>query len=310
MAELLSTLQSLFTTAFVVTSMLVMGLSLTVPQILEPLRNVRLVVVALLAAFVILPVTAVVLKAVIPMDEQLQIGLILLATAHGAPFLPKLSQIANGNLAFAVGLMTVLIVATVIYLPIVLPFLLPGVTVDAGAIAGSLFVQMIVPLAAGLLVNARWSEAAAEAKPPIAQVSNISLALLLVLMLGLNLPNVIGLIGSGALLATLILTVVAIGSGYLLGGPGQDTRGVTALGLALPNLAAGFLIAGSSFADKPNVLVFLAGAGLIVLLINFPLAAELGKRSANRAAAAGAPVPSQPPATTRPTSAEESAETG
>jgi predicted Na+-dependent transporter len=280
MAEVLSTLQSLFTTAFVVTSMLVMGMSLTVPQIVEPLRNLRLVVLALVAAFVIVPVTAVILRAVIPMDEQLQIGLILMASAHGAPFLPKLTQIAKGNLAFAVGLMTLLIVATVIYLPIVLPLLLPGVTVDAAAIASSLFVQMIVPLGIGLLVNARWSEAADEAKKPLAQVSNISLALLLVLMLGLNLPNVIGLIGSGALLAVLILTVVAIGAGWLLGGPSRDTRGVTALGVALPNMAAGFLIAGSSFANKPNVLVFLAGAGLIVMLINFPLAAELGKRSA------------------------------
>jgi BASS family bile acid:Na+ symporter len=291
MAELLSTLQSLFTTAFVVTSMLVMGMSLTVPRIVEPLRNVRLVVLALVAAFVIVPVTAVVLRALIPMDEQLQIGLILMASAHGAPFLPKLTQIAKGNLAYAVGLMTLLIVATVIYLPIVLPLLLPGVTVDAGAIASSLFVQMIVPLAIGLLVNARWPEAADEAKPPLAQVSNISLILLLVLMLGLNLPNVIGLIGSGALLATLILTVVAIGAGYLLGGPGQDTRGVTALGVALPNMAAGFLIAGSSFADQANVLVFLAGAGLIVMLINFPLAAELGKRSpAEEAVPAPAPM--------------------
>jgi BASS family bile acid:Na+ symporter len=249
------------------------------------------VVLALVAAFVVVPVTAVVLRAVIPMDEQLQIGLILMASAHGAPFLPKLTQIAKGNLAYAVGLMTLLIVATVIYLPIVLPLLLPGVTVDAGAIASSLFIQMIVPLAIGLLVNARWPEAADEARKPLAQVSNISLVLLLVLMLGLNLPNVIGLIGSGALLATLILTVVAIGAGYLLGGPGQDTRRVTALGVALPNMAASFLIAGSSFADKPNVIVFLAGAGLIVMLINFPLAAELGKRAAPRADGGEVPTP-------------------
>jgi hypothetical protein len=51
------------------------------------------------------------------------------------------------------------------------------------------------------------------------------------------------------------------------------------MGTALPNMAAGFLIAGNSFADKPNVLVFLAGAGLIVILIVFPIAAELGKRA-------------------------------
>jgi BASS family bile acid:Na+ symporter len=286
MTEVLSTLQSLFTFAFVVSSMLVMGMSLTVGQIVQPLRNLRLVVLALVASFVIVPATAVVLRTVIPMDEELQIGLILMASAHGAPFLPKLAQIAKANLAFAVGLMTLLIVATVIYLPIVLPLLLPGVTVDAGQIAGSLFFQMIVPLAIGLVVNARWPEAADDARKPIAQVSNVSLVLLMVLMLGLNIPNVIGLIGSGALLATLILTVVAVVAGFLLGGPGQDTRGVTALGVALPNMAASFLVANGSFADRPDVLVFLAGAGLVVMVITFPLAAELGKR-AGQASTAG-----------------------
>ena len=49
MAEFLATLQSLFTFAFVVSSMLAMGLSLTVGQIVEPLRSVRLVLLALLA---------------------------------------------------------------------------------------------------------------------------------------------------------------------------------------------------------------------------------------------------------------------
>jgi BASS family bile acid:Na+ symporter len=292
-SEVLSTLQSLFTFAFVVSSMLVMGMTLTVGQIVEPLRNARLVILALVAAFVIVPATALLLRAVIPMDEELQIGLLLMASAHGAPFLPKMAQLAKANLAFSVGLMTLLIVATVVYLPIVLPLMLPGVEVDAGQIALSLFGQMLVPLGIGLLVRARWEEAAGEAAKPLAQISNVSLVLLLVLMLGLNIENVIGLIGSGALIATLILTVVAAGAGYFLGGPGADTRSVTALGVALPNMAASFLVANGSFADRPNVLVFLAGAGLIIMVIVFPLAAEMGKRAASRGEPAGDATPAE-----------------
>ena len=47
MAEFLLTLQNVFTLAFIVSSMLAMGLSLTVAQIAGPLRNARLVLVAL-----------------------------------------------------------------------------------------------------------------------------------------------------------------------------------------------------------------------------------------------------------------------
>ena len=97
MTETLDTLQSLFTIAFVVSSMLVMGVSLTIGQIIEPLRNIRLVVLGLVASFVVVPGTAFLLKQAIPMSDQLQIGLILMSTAHGAPFLPKVTQVAKGS---------------------------------------------------------------------------------------------------------------------------------------------------------------------------------------------------------------------
>ncbi len=53
------------------------------------------------------------------MDEPFGIGLLLLACAAGAPFLPKLAELARGNLAFAVGVMVLLMIVTVGYLPIV-----------------------------------------------------------------------------------------------------------------------------------------------------------------------------------------------
>ena len=53
---------------FVVASMAALGLSLTVGQIVQPLRNGRLVVMALLANFVLTPALAFAIKAVVPMD--------------------------------------------------------------------------------------------------------------------------------------------------------------------------------------------------------------------------------------------------
>jgi BASS family bile acid:Na+ symporter len=279
MAEFLNALSNVFTLAFVVTSMLSMGLSLRISQIVEPLRAVRLVILALVANFIVVPVAAVVLTHLIPMEQPLQIGLLLIACAAGAPFLPKLAQIAKANVPFAVGLMTLLMVVTVVYLPIVLPLLLPGVAVDAGSIARTLFLEMLVPLAIGLFIKARYEDAAAQLQPHMAQLSNVSLALLLVLMLGLNISKVLGLIGSGALLATLLLIAIALGAGYLLGGPGVDTKQVLALGTGQRNMAAGFAIATSSFAAQPDVLVFLAAAGLVAMIIVMPLAAELGRYS-------------------------------
>ena len=204
----LQTLQNLFTLAFVGTSMLSMGLSLTVSQILQPLRNIRLVTLALAANFVVVPAAGFALARIIPLDQDVQIGLLLIGTAAGAPFLPKLAQTAKANVPFAVGLMTLLMLVTIVYLPIVLPLLLPGVEVSASQIALSLVVTMLVPLVIGLVIKSRYEGAAQTLQPVMAQISTISLALLFVLMLGLNFKNVIALFGTGAIIATVLFLVI------------------------------------------------------------------------------------------------------
>ena len=65
MSETLSQLSSLFTLLFAVSSMLSVGLSMSLRQIVEPLRNVRLVILALAANFVIMPLAAVLLSRVL-----------------------------------------------------------------------------------------------------------------------------------------------------------------------------------------------------------------------------------------------------
>src|SRR5687767_131180 len=98
--EILAVLSNVFTLTFVVASMLALGFSLTVRQIVSPLRDVQLVLRALLANFVLVPAAAYGIKTIIPIGESYGIGLILLATAAGAPFLPKLVQLAGADVAF------------------------------------------------------------------------------------------------------------------------------------------------------------------------------------------------------------------
>ena len=128
--ELLSKAATVAMLSFVVSSMLAMGAGLTVSRVSEPLHNTRLVLLALLANFVVMPLGALALAKVLSLEEPFRVGLLLLGCAAGAPFLPKLAELARGNLAFAVGLMVLLMVVTVGYMPTVLPLLLPGVTVQ------------------------------------------------------------------------------------------------------------------------------------------------------------------------------------
>jgi BASS family bile acid:Na+ symporter len=266
--ELLSKASTVAMLTFVVSSMLAMGAGLTIPQIAEPLRNARLVVLALLANFILMPLGALALAKVLWLDEPFAIGLLLLGCAAGAPFLPKLAQLAKGNLAFAVGAMVLLMVVTVGYLPIVLPLLLPGISVDAWAIARSLLFLMLLPLAMGLALKARYGELAARVKPALDWISNISLVLLVCLITAANIDKVLQVFGTRAILAGLLFIVLGLAAGWLLGGVSADTKRVMALGTGQRNIAAALVVASQSFSDAKVVVMVIVVAivGLIVLM--------------------------------------------
>ena len=155
MNDILTVVMNLSTLVFVVTGMLGTGMSLAIAQIIGPLRNTRLMLLALLANFVLVPFLAYLISLFIPLRDGLRIGLILISTAAGAPFLPMLARAAKGNAVFSVGLMVLLMVVTMLYMPIVLPLLIQGITVDPWDIAISLIVLILIPLAMGLFMKER-----------------------------------------------------------------------------------------------------------------------------------------------------------
>jgi predicted Na+-dependent transporter len=269
---------------FVVTSMLAMGLSLTVPMIIQPLKNVKLVVLALLANFVLVPLLAYLILLIIPLEQSLRIGLALLATAAGAPFLPKLVQGAKGNVAFGVGLMVLLMVVTIIYMPLVLPLLLTGVSVNPWDIAKSLIVLMLVPLGIGLLIKSHSPDTAAEYQPVMSKASSLSLLVLLVVGLGLNISNIIDLMGTGGLLALLLFIVGSLVIGLALGGREPGVRSVMGLGTAQRNVSAAMVVAAQNFSGT-TTLPFVLIAALLGLVILLPTAKRMGARVAPAASA-------------------------
>ena len=195
--------------------MLAVGLSLTVGEILLPLRNRRLVSLALLANFVLMPLAAWAIAKLLRLDAPLGAALLLLGSAAGAPFLPKLAAVAKGSLAFAVGLMVVLMALTVGYMPLVLPLLLNGVSVDPLKIARSLVLLMLIPLVVGLAVKNRYGALAARVAALLNRVSTLSLILLIVLLLATNVQNILDLFGTRGVLASILFLFASFGTGWL-----------------------------------------------------------------------------------------------
>jgi len=287
--ELLNTLYNLMSLVFVLGTMASMGLSLTIAQITGPLRNARFVVVALLANFLAPPILAFLLIQVFALDEPLAVGLMLVSLAAGAPALPKTAVFAKVDAAAATGLMVLLVVVTILVLPIALPLLLTGISVTFWDIASGLIILILVPLAVSLFVRARYPEAAASALPHFAQAYNLSLLFLMVLMVVLNFSDVVGLLGSGGLLASLVLVGLTTAGGYLLGRLGKAGDWLQGLGAGQRNIAAAMVVATMNFGNDEIVMVVVYS--LIGMVILIPLALELGKRAGAAAAEAKAETP-------------------
>lgn len=277
-AEFLGVIAQLSGLLFVVTSMLAMGLSLTIPMIIEPLKNVRLVALALLANFVLVPLLAYLILLIIPLEQSLGIGLIVLACAAGAPFLPKLVEGAKGDKAFGVGLMVLLMIVTVIYLPLVLPLLLEGVEVNAWEIAQSLIFMMLIPLGLGLLAKSHSPESAEHWLPMMNKISSVAILVLMVVGLGLNVSNILGLIGTGGILALLLFIIGSLLIGTIFGGREPTIRSVMGLGTAQRNVAAALVVAAKNF-PTGDTLTFILVASIVLLLILMPTARFLGTRA-------------------------------
>jgi predicted Na+-dependent transporter len=267
LSDLLLSGVKLVTLVFVVTSMLAMGMSLTIPQIVQPLKHGRLVAGSLLANFLFAPLFAYAITRVIPLERPLQTALIVVSTAAGAPFLPKLVQVARGNLAFGVGLMVLLTVITVGYMPLVVPLLLPGASANASDIASSLFTLMLLPLAAGLVIRWRLPLIAARWRGVMNTSSSVAVVALLVLNLVLNFSSLIRLVASGSILAILLFIAGCLATGYAVGGREPTIRSVTGLGAAQRNISASLVVTAQNFAGNDSFSLTMVIAFLLLVTL-------------------------------------------
>jgi BASS family bile acid:Na+ symporter len=261
---------------FVITSLLHAGLALTVADVRSPLRNPWLVFGALVGNFVLVPAVAILIARLFALPDGLSLGLLLVGISAGSPYLPRFVELARGNVALGVAVMTLLLVATLVYLPLALPRFAPGVPVEPWAVAKPVLVFMLAPLAAGMAIRARWPLVAGRLGPPLLGVSRAAMILVLILVAALDFERVRSVVGSGALAAAGLLVLVAIGIGYVSGGASPERRRVLALGTGQRGTSAALLVS-THVAQDPDAAVMVVVVILVGALILFPSAAAVGR---------------------------------
>jgi bile acid:Na+ symporter, BASS family len=284
MESFLSTLLNIAVLTFAVTSMLSVGFGHTIREIISPLRHPHGVIRALLANFVLVPLLAFGVARLLSLDRPLEIGLMLISMAAGAPFLVKLTEHAEHDVGLSATLLVLLLPATVVFMPVIVPLVVPSATVNAWSIAMPLLLTMLLPLGIGLFLRERSPAWAETLRPAMGRTSSIALVVLMAATLLVNVRGILNILGTGAIVGALLVISGAFLIGYALGGHDLEVRGVLGLATGQRNISAATVLATQGF-DDPAILLMVVISSLVGLALLFPTARVLRRRLARHTAA-------------------------
>jgi bile acid:Na+ symporter, BASS family len=230
------------------------GLRATSDDLLYLVRRPGLLVRALLAVFVIMPIVAVALVRMFDFPPTVKVVLVALAFSPVPPLLPKKESKAGGDTSFGLGLMAILALVSIVTVPttveVLARFLGRQLVSAPGAIAAVLFKGVLVPLALGLAVRALVPAIAERLDKPVTLVARVLLPLAVLVLVSGALSAIWALIGNGTVLAMVVFTVAGLAIGHVLGGPNPDHSVVLALSTACRHPAIALTIATANFPNQ------------------------------------------------------------
>ena len=155
------------------------GLRATVGDVLYLVRQPSLLARSILATFVIVPVFAVAVTGVFALRDAAEIAIVALALSPIPPLLPQREGKGGGHAAYALGLMVVIGLLSIVITPLLVSVLnlvaVRSITSAPGAIAGIVLKAAVLPLAAGIALHATLPAVAARLAKPVTLIAHIML---------------------------------------------------------------------------------------------------------------------------------------
>src|SRR3954451_2168492 len=263
----------------IMSTVLALGMSYSVAELLAPLRRVWLVVGMILVNSVLVPAAAWGIGKALPIDEAAVTGMTLAAIGAASAAGLKATQLAHrADLALAVSLLVVLQLANLVAVPLWAGQVVSGASISASAILGNLLLLVLIPLAIGLVSRARYTAHAMTWQVQLGKVSNLALALALTAGIAVNWQAIVSLFGSWVLLASALTSAVAVVLGALIGHADPETRTTTGLVSGLRFGSLGLIIIGTQLHGNADYLGPAIVFSLVDLIAVLLLSVEIGRR--------------------------------
>ncbi|GJG97609.1 hypothetical protein [Cupriavidus pauculus] len=227
---------------------------------------------SLLATAVIVPVVVVVCVKSLNLPHAAAVVLTVLSISPVPPMLPKKQSKAGGMAPYALALLVVLGLSSVVTVPL-WGVLLESVfdlslSMRPGAILKIVLTMIVAPLLAGLLVSTLLPGLARRLAQPVRKVATCLLIAGAVVILAGTWRAILAATGHWVVVAIIAFVLLGLVVGHLLGGPEREHSPVLALSSTARHPAIALTIASANFPDEqfiPTLALYLIVCTLVVI---------------------------------------------
>ncbi|ETX12628.1 sodium transporter [Marinomonas ushuaiensis DSM 15871] len=227
--------------------MLAMGLTLSAADFKKVLKSSKAVGVGVLLQFMVMPIAAFGVAMMFGFDTELTVGMLLVGSVAGGTSSNVMCYLAKGDTALSISMTAISTLLGVLLTPLLVSLMI-GKSVDV-PVAGmliSLFKIVLLPVAAGVLINTFFSQFVRKAEPIFPYISMFAIVLIIAIVVALSSSKLVevGLIVAAAvILHNSIGLVLGYWVTYLLGFDAKICRTIAfEVGLQNSGLAAALAV--------------------------------------------------------------------
>lgn len=232
-------------------------------------RQTPLLIRCLIASYIVVPLSAMLILRIVPIDTSARIAVGAMAICPGAPLTHKKLTGMKASSAMAGSFQTTTSLFAIILVPVWIT-IFNGIYPNQATVAPSDVFQQVmtvqfIPILLGLTINKWFPSLAENLSEPVRKISSIMFLSFAIILLVVALPMVLK-VGVVTVIGVLLFITAAILAGHYLGGPEPETR--LAIGLANSTRNAGLALAlvTANFPDRPSILSAIAAIALLAFV--------------------------------------------
>ncbi len=232
-------------------------------------RRIPLLIRCLIASFIVVPLSAMLILSIVPMDTSARIAVAAMAICPGAPLTYKKLTNMKASSALAGSFQTTTSLFAILVVPIWITIFNGIYPKQATVAASDVFQQVMtvqfIPILLGLAINKWFPLLAENLSEPVNKISSIMFLSFAIILLVVALPMVLK-VGVVTVIGVVLFITAAILAGHYLGGPEPETRLTIGLANSTRNAGLALALTTMNFKDKPDILAAIAAIALLAFV--------------------------------------------